>query len=318
MTSLYFDKISAIVPNYNDAVLLPNAINSLLKQTEALTEIIIIDDGSTDNSLDIINNFIDKHPHIRLIQHEKNQGVCAALNHGIEQATGDYVILCAADDSYNDNMVALAKQAIRKTPRVGLICGDAIVSRFDMANSFKRTLPYSKKNDWITPDEFQCLAKRGYVGFNGGGGMLMKRQAILEAGMLYPELRWHCDWLLYFAIAMHHGIYYIDEIFIHIQMRQKSYSEGKRNWKIQKQVMLDTVHILNQRHPDLWNHFKEAALLPNYSIRYLPLFLFDPTLRQFLTLQLVWKLFINNRAVVRIGRLFPYRIILRARKLLRA
>lgn len=311
-------KISAILPNYNDSELLPNAIQSLLNQTETLTEIIIIDDGSTDNSLAIIEDLMNQHHHIRLVQHEKNQGVCAALNHGIEHATGDYVILCAADDWYNENMIALAKQAIRKTPRAGLICGDAIINRFDMQESFKRTLPYSKKNDWITPDEFQAIAKSGYVGFNGGGGMLLKRQAILEAGLLHPELRWHCDWLLYFAIAMKHGIYYVDEVFIHIHMRQNSYSEGKRHLKIQKQVMIDTVHILKKRYPNLWDHFKKAALLPNYSIRYLPLFLIDPIMRQFLTLPLIWKLFINNRAIVRIGRLFPYRVILQARKLLRA
>lgn len=311
-------KISAILPNYNDSLLLPKAIESLLNQTDPLTEIIIIDDGSTDNSLAIIEQFKNQHTNIRVIQHEHNQGVCAALNHGIEQATGDYIILCAADDWYQDNIVALAKQVIRQHPRVGLICGDALVTRFDMQNAFKRTLPYSKKNTWITPDEFQQLARSGYVGFNGGGGMLIKRQAVLEAGLLYPELRWHCDWLLYFAVAMQHGIYYIDQIFVHINMRKTSYSEGKHNRKVQQQVMIDTINVLYQRHPELWGPFKEGALLPNYSIRYLPLFLFYPVLRKFLSLRLIWKFMINNRIVVRIGRLFPYRVILQARKLLKA
>jgi len=311
-------KISAILPNYNDSALLPKAIESLISQTEGLSEIIIIDDGSTDNSSTIIENYKNQHNIIRVIQHETNQGVCAALNHGIEQATGDYVILCAADDWYSDNMIALAKHAIRKHPRVGLICGDAMVSRFDMHARFKRTLPYTKKNAWITPEEFQSLARQGYVGFNGGGGMLIKRQAVLEAGLLYPELRWHCDWLLYFAVAMQHGIYYIDEVFVHINMRKTSYSEGKCNRKIQQQVMIDTIEILYKRHPELWDSFKEGALLPNYSIRYLHLFLFYPILRRFLSPRLIWKFVINNRIVVRIGRLFPYSIILQARKLLKA
>lgn len=311
-------KISAILPNYNDSALLPTAIESLINQTDSISEIIIVDDGSTDNSLAIIEEYQSKYPQIRLVQHEKNQGVCAALNHGIEHATGDYVILCAADDWYSDNMIALAKQAIRKNPRVGLVCGDAMVSRFDMHKSFKRTLPYKKKDGWITPEEFQSLAKQGYVGFNGGGGMLIKRKAVLEAGLLYPELRWHCDWLLYFAVAMQHGIYYIDSIFVHINMRKTSYSEGKNNRKIQKKVMIDTINILYKKHPELWDSFREGALLPNYSMRYLPLFLFTPVLRQFLTLRLLWKFMINNRIVTKVGRLFPYRVILQARKLLKA
>lgn len=318
MVPAHLRKISAIIPNYNDAVLLPKALESLVNQTDPLTEIIVVDDGSTDNSINVIQDFMSRYNNIRLIQHEKNQGVCAALNTGIEQATGDYVMLCAADDWYADNMIALAKQVIRHNPRIGLICGDAMVTRFDMRQSFKRTLPYQKKNSWITPEEFQQLAKKGYVGFNGGGGMLMKRQAVLEAGLLYPELRWHCDWLLYFAVAMQHGIYYIDEVFVHINMRKTSYSEGKNNRKVQKQVMIDTINVIYKQHPELWDPFREGALLPNYSIRYLPLFLFYPVLRQFLTPRLVWKFIINNRIVVKIGRLFPYRVILEARKLLKA
>ena len=312
------DKVSAIIPNYNDAHLLPRAIDSLLRQTEPLHEIIIVDDGSTDDSVAIIHTYMEKHPVIRFIQHETNQGVCAALNHGIEASTGDYVILCAADDWYESKMIAFSKQAIRQTPRVGLICGDAMIDRFDMDKSFKRTLPYNKKCAWITPIEFRRYANIGYVGFNAGGGMLMHRGAVIEAGMLFPELRWHCDWLLYFAIAFQKGIYYIDELFIHIQMRQSGYSEGKRDWSIQKQVMTDTVLAIANHYPNLWDDFKKAALLPHYSLRYIPMFLLQPKLRQYFTLRLLWKFIIHNKAVVRIGRLFPYRVILRTRKLLKA
>ncbi len=312
------DKITAIIPNYNDATLLPHAIQSLINQTASLHEIIVVDDGSTDNSVFLVEQLKQTYPFIRLIQFEKNRGVCAALNQGIEHATGDYIILCAADDTYESHMVSLAKHAIHQNPRVGLICGDAVVNRFDMKNPFYRKLPYQQKNTWITPLEFRQAAKLGYVGFNAGGGMLMRRQAVLEAHMLYPELRWHCDWLLYFAIALRHGIYYIDKVFIHINMRANSYAEGKRNWEIQKQVIMDTVAIIKQNYPDLWQDFKQSALLPHYSIRYIPLFFSNAQLRSFITMRLLWKFIINNRFIVRIGRLFPYHVILHARKLLRA
>lgn len=311
-------KVSAILPNFNDAELLPRAIRSLLNQSEPISELIIVDDGSTDNSLAVIESYMNEHHIIRLIQHDTNRGVCAALNTGIENATGDYVILCAADDWYAENMIAHAKKAIRQNPRVGLVCGDAIVSRFDMEADFKRTLPYSKKNAWINSVEFRAIAKTGYVGFNGGGGMLIKRQAILEAGMLYPELRWHCDWLLYFTIALRHGIYYVDHVFVHINMRKTSYSEGKQDKNVQNTVMLATIRLIQDRVPDLWSYFKSGGLLPHYSMRYIPLFISDPIARSYVTWRMIWKTIINNRLIVRIGRLFPYRVILQARKLLRA
>lgn len=311
-------RLSAILPNYNSAIFLPKALDSLVNQTEPLDEIIIVDDGSTDNSLNIINAYMAQHPHIHLVKHEKNQGVCLAINHGIEKATGDYIIMCAADDWYDTHMVAAAKKAIAKTPEAGLICADAMVERFDLQASFRRTLAYKQKNTWITPDEFKQLARQGYVGFNGGGGMFMQRQAVLEAGLMYPELRWHCDWLLYFTIAFKHGINYIDNIFVYINMRKESYSEGKRDWQIQKQVLIDTVDILDKHYPSLWDDFKTGAIFPSYSLRYISLFLLNAKMRRFFSLRLLWKFIINNAMIVRIGRLFPYSVILFTRKLLRA
>ena len=81
---------------------------------------------------------------------------------------------------------------------------------------------------------------------------------------------------------------------------------------------MDTVATIEKHYPDLWQDFKQSALLPHYSIRYIPMFVSNAKLRSFITLRLLWKFIINNRMVVRVGRLFPYRIILHARKLLRA
>jgi glycosyltransferase involved in cell wall biosynthesis len=311
-------KISAILPNYNSANFLPKSIETLANQTEAFSEILIVDDGSTDNSLDIIREFMQKHQNIRLIQHEKNQGVNAALNTGIQNAIGDYVILCAADDFYGANIVEQAKQVIAKHPTVGLICGDAIVYRYDLKAPFYRMLPYPT-DCYISPAQFKQMAKKSYVGFNSGGGMFLNRELVIKAGMLNPALRWHSDWLLYFVVAFQQGFYYINEVFIHISMRAAGYCEnGKKDKKIQNQVMLDTVKAIATQHPELWQNFKQTALAPHYSPRYIPLFLADPIGRRFLTPRLLWKMLINNRMVVRLGRLFPYPVILKMRKLLKS
>ncbi|MBV9576449.1 MAG: glycosyltransferase family 2 protein [Gammaproteobacteria bacterium] len=310
-------KMTAIIPNYNSVEFLPKSIQSLLDQTEAFDEIIIIDDGSTDNSITVIESYIEKNPHIRLIKHEKNRGVIAALNTGIEHATGDFLLLGAADDWYGSKVVALAKEAALQFPEVGVICGDAMVERFDMKEPFYRSLSFPA-NTFITPQQFKELTQRTYVGFNSSGGMFMSRQAILNAGNLHPATRWHCDWLLYFVVALRQGVYYFNEIFIHVKMRKLSYSEGKQNKKIQDQVMLDTVCLLSEAYPDLWNDFKRAALVPHHALRYVPLFLSHTVARKFISFRFMWKMAINNEMVVRVGRLFPYDVILKVRKFLRA
>jgi glycosyltransferase involved in cell wall biosynthesis len=309
--------MGAVIPNYNSAEFLPKSIQSLLDQTEAFDEIIIVDDGSTDNSIELIETFIKDHPQIRLVRHEKNQGVIAALNTGVKHAKSDYLLLGAADDWYGTTVVASAKRVGQQFPDVGVICGDAIVERFDLAQPFYRSLPYPV-HTLLSPDEFKAITCQSYVGFNSSGGMFMNRQAILNAGMLYPATRWHCDWLLYFAVALRQGVYYINEVFIHINMRKLSYSEGKNNNQTQNKVMLDTLQVIHQHYPDLWQDFKKAALVPHHALRYVYLFLLDKTARQFVTKRFIWKMIINNPAVVKIGRLFPYRVILRMRKLLRA
>lgn len=309
---------SAILPNYNSAAYLPKSIDSLIAQNKAFDEIIIVDDGSTDESLTIIAAYQKLNANIRVLRHEQNQGVCQALNTGIAHATGDYLILCAADDTYHPNMVTLANAASEKAEGIGLICGDAMVTRFDLKNSFHRTLSFPFPNTPMSPQAFENFAKKNYVAFNGGGGMFLNRRAVLASHCLHPELRWHCDWLLYFVVAFRHGIYYINEVFVYIDMRKEGYAEGKRNAKVQNEVMRDTLKILHTHYPDLWEKFKQSALLPHYSPRYVPLFLIYPHLRKYLTVTLFWKLLLNNAMVIRIGRLFPYRIILAMRKLLRA
>jgi glycosyltransferase involved in cell wall biosynthesis len=307
-------KITAILPNYNSSEFLLKSVQSLINQTEPFAEIIIIDDGSTDASLAIIHSLMEGHANIRLIQHEKNQGVCQSLNDGVEAAIGDYVLFCAADDWYAENMVALAKQVIRKHPAIGLIGGDAWVYRFDQSSSFKRTLSFTQKNTYLSPNDFRAVVRQGYVGFNGGG-LFINRRAILAAGLMYPQLRWCCDWMLHFVIAFRLGFYYIDEVFVHVLLRKASYSEGKHRWGDQKKIILSTLKIMSEDYPELWKDFKEAALLPGYGMRYLSLY-FNPLARRFFTLRLIWRFMINNALVIRVGRLFPYRVIARARKLL--
>ena len=71
-------KFTAIIPNYNSASWLPKAIQSLLEQTEPFNEIVIVDDGSTDHSLALIQELTDKYPQIRLIKHAAGKTIWPA------------------------------------------------------------------------------------------------------------------------------------------------------------------------------------------------------------------------------------------------
>jgi glycosyltransferase involved in cell wall biosynthesis len=95
-----YKKISVIIPNYNYAKYLRGRIESILSQTYPVFEIIILDDNSTDNSLEIINEYINKFPLlVKGVNNEKNSGnVFEQWKKGIEMAKGDYVWIAEADD----------------------------------------------------------------------------------------------------------------------------------------------------------------------------------------------------------------------------
>jgi glycosyltransferase involved in cell wall biosynthesis len=88
--------ISVIMPVYNTAPFLKEAIESILHQTEKDFELIIINDASTDNSLEVIHSISD--PRIRMINNEKNLGLAVSLNKGIRSATGKYIARMDGDD----------------------------------------------------------------------------------------------------------------------------------------------------------------------------------------------------------------------------
>lgn len=93
------EKVSIIIPVYNKEHYLERCFKSIEKQTYGNIEVVLIDDGSIDNSLELCNTYMKKTNYECILYHQENQGPSAARNMGLELSTGSYVIFLDADDS---------------------------------------------------------------------------------------------------------------------------------------------------------------------------------------------------------------------------
>src|SRR5205809_2814761 len=114
--------LSVVVPNYNHSQFLPAALGAILEQSVPASEVIVIDDASTDNSLEILNGFARKHPNLKVHRNEKNQGVLFGMRRGIELARSDYVLFAAADDQVLPGFFEKSLRLLARHPEAGLSC----------------------------------------------------------------------------------------------------------------------------------------------------------------------------------------------------
>ncbi|MDO5523433.1 MAG: glycosyltransferase family 2 protein [Bacteroidia bacterium] len=107
-----FPLVSIIIPVYNAEKTLPYCLESIFKQTYRSVELLFIDDCCTDNSIEIINEYIGKRNKtvdfsIKIIRHEHNKGVAAARNTGLSHATGEFIYYVDSDDIVSENALEL-------------------------------------------------------------------------------------------------------------------------------------------------------------------------------------------------------------------
>lgn len=116
-----FKKLSIIVPIYNTQAFLPDCIESILGQTYKNFELLLVDDGSTDNSLEICKSYAEKDGRIKVF-HKENGGQGSARNLGLDNATGDYVGFIDSDDLITQDMYEFLVELIENTGSDVAIC----------------------------------------------------------------------------------------------------------------------------------------------------------------------------------------------------
>lgn len=172
-------KVSVIIPVYNMAQYLGECLDSIVKQTLDDIEMIAIDDGSTDNSLNILIEYQKKYDNL-VILHQENHGTGNARNNGIRHAKGKYIALMDPDDFYpqNNSLKDLYEAAEKYNV---FMCGGIIIRNYN-----GRRMPLNEQQD----QEYFCnrmVTVKEYPYLNGQTRYLYRTEMLRKNDIYYPE-----------------------------------------------------------------------------------------------------------------------------------
>ncbi len=190
-------KISVVIPSYNHASFIAQAVESVLNQSEADLELIVVDDGSRDNSLEVLARFSD--PRMRVIS-QKNRGAHAAINRGLALAKGQFLAILNSDDVYHPNRLEILIQELEKNANIGLVGSfieviDTAGNTLGIKHGYRNLEPWLLEKPHLSfradDDLRAALLTENY--FATTSNFVMRREWFERIGEFRP-LRYTHDW----------------------------------------------------------------------------------------------------------------------------
>jgi glycosyltransferase involved in cell wall biosynthesis len=191
--------VSAIIPTYNYAHFVGRAVSSVLAQTYADLECIVVDDGSTDDTEQVVATFGAA---VQLVR-QRNQGLSAARNTGIRAARGRYIAFLDADDAWHADKVSQQVALLDSHPDTAVVgCGVRHVSA-DGETLDERAFD-AQASDLRT--QLRRIAVRDFWVGGSGSGALMRRDVFDEVGLFDTSLKAAEDWDMWLRLAARYTI----------------------------------------------------------------------------------------------------------------
>ena len=222
-------RLSVVIPNYNHGALIGEAIAAFAKQEPAPDEIIVVDDGSTDDSLARLAHLAREYPTLHIIPLGNNQGAVAALNHGLRAARGVYVNFGAADDLTHPGLFAATLGALQRHPSAAFACTEGLVVEVNAdagAAEYRPPVLPSFEEAFFTPAQVSELLRR-IDNWILVGSAVVRRDVIVEAGGFDPALRSFTDGLLFRQLALRHGFCFVPHVGMTWQVSPSGYSRSQ-------------------------------------------------------------------------------------------
>lgn len=202
-------KVSIVLPTYNQADMLPQAVQSVMAQTYGDWELIVVNDGSTDNTSQYLQT-LPKTGQFKVVEHEKNRKLPAALNTGFKHATGGYFTWISSDSVCAPYMIQGLVRALDKYPDdAGLAYAD-----FFIIDENDRILSRISNPDYC----FRSLLIRN----DGNAAFMYPKKVASEIGAYDENLNGAEDWDYWIRISEKHPFVYVPEALYYYRVHSRS------------------------------------------------------------------------------------------------
>ncbi|MFH1353956.1 MAG: glycosyltransferase family A protein [bacterium] len=272
--------LSVFISNYNHGHCIGRAIEAVASQSRLPDELIIVDDGSTDDSVRIVRGYAKKYAWLKLIVYRKNRGVQVVLGGVMAWLKGEYVYFGAADDYIPSYFFAEAMDWAERYPEAGMIFGEIKAVSTDGEKLYTIKVNKWNKALYAGPDQYrkECLESE-VAGQSFVGSTIFRKSALMEVGGFRLKLGSWCDSFAARAIGLRYGVCYVPRPFMTwvISPDSLSHSTSRRPmemWKIINRAgeLMRSREFKNyfpEQHVRRWQRGYKLIVLEQYLLSWL-------------------------------------------------
>ncbi|OGZ43239.1 MAG: hypothetical protein A3J55_02495 [Candidatus Ryanbacteria bacterium RIFCSPHIGHO2_02_FULL_45_17b] len=240
--------VSVSIPTFNRAPLLRRSIESILNQTFTDFELIIVDDGSTDDTKSLIDSFHD--PRIRYIRHETKKGLYPSRNTCIKNSVGTYIALQDSDDEWHPKKLGEEVALIQGTPdMIGGVFSQIEKVYFSGIKAFVPPVNYTHTNNNLLTT---ILRGDFYITMQA---LLFKRACLENIGEFDENFRVFGDGDFIVRLAEHYEFLYNPHVRVTLHVSEDSISRNKSDRRAAREQLFLKHRILYMQYPDISAEF---------------------------------------------------------------
>jgi hypothetical protein len=243
--------ISIVLPTYNHARYLGRSLSAILGQSVPPMRVVVVDDGSEDDTADVLAGFAAATPCLSVLRNPQNSGPEISMARGLATCSTPYFCAVSSTDELLPTFLERMVQWIERYPESGLYLSDFAFRPRGSGSTFPKHIGLSPRAGYIGPEALcRALPRAGYI--LPAYGCIFRTEAVWRAGGFDPALRWHADWFTELIVAFRHGICYVPEPLAIADVAPGNYSSGAMRSTEQAAVLRHLLElVVDPRYADV-------------------------------------------------------------------